>query len=66
MNKLSQKDAATVATAAAEADALVETLRKMVGADDGLLSLHAQDLQSQALAIQGKLRLIETLTSEAE
>lgn len=66
MKKLTPKDSITLAKAAAESDALVETLSKMVGADNGLLSLHAQDLQSQALAIQGKLRLMQTLTSEVE
>lgn len=62
--KLSKKDSDALANAKAEADALVETLSKMVGADAGLLSLHAQELQAQALNIQGKLSLCQTVCSE--
>ncbi len=62
--KLSKKDSDALAKAKAEAEALVETLSKMVGADNGLLSLHAQELQAQALNIQGKLRLCQTVCSE--
>lgn len=62
--KLSKKDSVALAKAKAEADALVETLSKMVGADNGLLSLHAQERQAQALNIQGKLSLCQTVCSE--
>lgn len=63
MKKLSKKDSAALAKGKAEADALVETLSKMVGADNGLLGLHAQDLQVLALNIQSKLYLMQTLTT---
>jgi hypothetical protein len=61
--KLSKKDSTAVEKALKEAEALVDTLSKMVGADNGLLHMHAQDLQASALNIQGKLRLIQTVTS---
>ncbi|CRN68791.1 hypothetical protein AX279_17685 [Pseudomonas sp. J237] len=60
---LSKKDSASIAKALKEAEALVETLSKMVGADNGLLHMHAQDLQASALNIQGKLKLIQTVTN---
>lgn len=63
MKQLSKKDSAVIANAKEQADALVETLTEMVGANDGLLHLHALDLQTGALAIQGKLRLIQTVST---
>lgn len=44
-------------------DELVETLTNLVGADDGLLHLLALEMQSSALAIQEKLRLIRTVSN---
>ncbi|SPZ00024.1 MULTISPECIES: hypothetical protein [Pseudomonas] len=66
MKKLSKKDSAALAKGKTEADALVDTLSKMVGADNGLLGLHAQDLQVMALNIQSKLRLIQTVSTVTE
>lgn len=62
MKTLSKKDAALLAQATDEANQLVATLGKMVGADGGLLGIFTQELQDSAVAIHGKLKLAQAVT----